>query len=74
MHRQLNLTSRRTASRRVLRAIKLLTRAGKQLDFASKSAPDKHNRDRLRFFVIGFRDLANSFSKIASQLERGETR
>jgi hypothetical protein len=71
---RLESNSNRIASRRVLRAVTLLTRAGHQLDSASKTAPDRHNRDRLRFFVTGFRDLAASFSKIASQLERGEAR
>lgn len=71
---QLHPSSRRIASRRVLRAVTLLNRAGRQLDSASKAAPDRHNRERLLFFVTGFRDLANTFSKIASQLERGGIR
>ena len=74
MRADYHLHSRRIASRRVLRAVVLLTRASRQLDSASKAAPDRHNRDRLRFFVAGFRDLASSFSRIASQLERGEAR
>jgi hypothetical protein len=74
MRAQLHPTSHRIASRRVLRAVTLLTRAGRQLDSPSKAAPDRYNRERLRFFVAGFRDLANSFSLIASQLERGGAR
>jgi hypothetical protein len=71
MQRQLKATSHRISSRRLSRAVTLLTRAGRQLDSASKVA-DRYNEERLRFFASGFRDLANSFSKIASQLERGD--
>lgn len=74
MREQLHPTSRRVASRRVLRAVALIARAGRQLDAASNASPDRHNRERLRFFVAGFRDLAASFSKVASQFERGGAR
>jgi hypothetical protein len=63
--------SHRIASRRLTRAITLLTRAGRQLDNASRLAPDKYNADRLRFFAIGIRDLSLPLSRIASRLEKG---
>jgi hypothetical protein len=66
-HRQ----SHRIASRRLTRAITLLTRAGRQLDYASRLAPDPYNADRLRVLATGLRDLSLPLSHIASRLEKG---
>lgn len=71
MRKQLHSSSPRIASRRLTRAITLLTRAGRQLDTASRLAPDKYNADRLRFLAIGIRDLSLPLSRIASRLEKG---
>jgi hypothetical protein len=69
----LHNTSNRTASRRLSKAITLLFRAGKQLDAASRTARDKYNADRLRFFATGLRDVTLPLCRIASGLEkRGE--
>jgi hypothetical protein len=68
---RLNLTSPRIASRRLRRAVTLLFRAGKQLDAASITSPDRYGAERLRFFATGVRDVALPLSKIASCLERG---
>jgi hypothetical protein len=66
--------SHRLASRRLTRAVTLLARAGRQLDDASRVAPDRHNRNRLRLLATGLRDLSIPLSKIASYLERGGAR
>ena len=66
--------SRRLASRRLTRAITFLTRAGRQLENASRIAPDKYNRDRLQFLAIGLRNLSVPLSKIASLLQHGGVR
>lgn len=67
----LNVTSNRTASRRLTRALTLLNRAGRQLDGASHAAPDRFQRDRLRFFATGLRELSLPLSRVASILEKG---
>lgn len=61
----------RAASRRLAKAVTLLLRAGKQLDAASRTAPDKYNADRLRFFATGLRDVSLPLYRIASRLEKG---
>jgi len=66
----LNLTSPRIASRRLTRAVTLLSRAGRQLDAASRLAPDKYHADRLRFLATGLRDLSLPLVRIASRLEK----
>jgi hypothetical protein len=63
--------SRRIASHRLTRAITLLTRAGRQLENASRLAPDKYNSDRLRFLATGLRDFSLPLSRIAGRLEKG---
>ncbi len=70
-HRHCETTSSRVASRRLARAVTLLSRASRQLDSASLFAPDKYNADRLRFLAGGLRDLSIPLSKIASRLEKG---
>ena len=70
-HTQYEAASTRIASRRLTRAVTLLFRAGKQLDAASRIAPDRYDADRLRFFATGVRDVTLPLSKIASCLERG---
>ena len=65
------LHSTRIASRRLTRAITLLSRAGKQLDSASQTVPDRYQMDRLRFLATGLRDLSLPLSRIASRLEKG---
>lgn len=69
--RQYDRASSRIASRRLTRVIKLLTRAGRQLDDTSQVAPDKYNADRLHFFATGLRDLSHPLSRIASRWEKG---
>ena len=68
---QLNHTSKRHTSRRLTRAVTLLHRAGRQLDTASQTAPDRYNRDRLHTLAIGLRELSLPLSRIASRLEKG---
>jgi hypothetical protein len=63
--------SYQTASRRLTRAVTLLFRAGKQLDEASRQAPDTYHADRLHFFATGLRDMSLPLARIASQLEKG---
>jgi hypothetical protein len=67
----LHNTSNRIASRRLSKAVTLLFRAGKQLDAASRTAPDKYHADRLRFFATGLRDVSLPLYRIASRLEKG---
>jgi hypothetical protein len=67
----LHARSNRIASRRLCKAVTLLFRAGKQLDAASRTAPDKFNADRLRFFATGLRDVTIPLHRIASQLQKG---
>jgi len=74
MSRPLNPVSDRTASRRLTRAVTLLGRAGRQLDAASRLAPDNYHADRLRFLATGLRDLSLPLSRIASCLEKGGAR
>jgi len=62
--------SSRVASRRLSKAVTLLFRAGKQLDAASRTAPDKYNADRLRFFATGVREVTLPLHRIASRLEK----
>ena len=62
-------SSNRIASRRLTRAITLLYRAGRQLDDASRVAPDRYNSDRLRSLATGLRDLSLPLSRIASRLQ-----
>ena len=66
-----NSNSPRAASRRLARAVTLLNLAGRQLDRASHTAPDRFHRDRLRFFATGLRDLSLPLSRIASRMEKG---
>ena len=66
--------SPRTASRRLIRAVRFLTRAGRQLDAASRLAPDKFNSDRLHLFATGIRDLSLPLARIASRLDKGGAR
>jgi len=67
-------TSSRAASRQLTKAVILLFRAGKQLDAASRTSPDRYHADRLRFFASGLRDLSLPLSRIASRLEKGGVR
>jgi hypothetical protein len=64
-------TSARIASRRLSQAVTFLFRAGKQLDAASRTAPDKYNADRLRLFATGLRDVTLPLHRIASRLQKG---
>jgi hypothetical protein len=68
---QYEAVSPRIASRRLTRAVTLLTRAGRQLENVSRATPNKYNADRLRFIATGLRDLSLPLSRIASQLEKG---
>ncbi len=70
----LHPTSARIASCRLNRAVSLLSRAGRQLDDASRFAPSKFHRDRLYVFASGLRDLAIPLARIASHLQRGDLR
>jgi len=66
----LHNSSNRIASRRLSKAVTLLFRAGKQLDAASRTAPDKYHADRLRFLATGVRDVTLPLCRIASHLEK----
>jgi hypothetical protein len=70
----LDTPSNRIASRRLTRAVSLLTRAGRQLYCASQSVPDRFHRDRLHFFAKGLRELSLPLARIASRLEKGGER
>ena len=65
---QYEATSARSASRRLARAIALLSRAGKQLDEASRTAPDRYHANRLRFVATGLRNVTIPLYRI---LEKG---
>ena len=65
------LTSCRIASRRLSRAVTVITRAGRQLEQASRIAPDRYNADRLHFLATGLRDLSLPLTRIASRLQKG---
>jgi len=45
-------------------------RTGKQLDAASRTAPDKYHADRLRFLATGVRDVTLPLCRIASHLQK----
>lgn len=68
---RLERSSNRFASRRLTRAVTLLHRAGRQLDTASQTAPDRYNRDLLHNLALGLRELSLPLSRIASRLEKG---
>lgn len=70
----LDNNSARFATRRLSKAVTLLFRAGKQLEAASRAAPDKYSADRLRFFATGLRDVTLPLHQIASRLEKGGER
>jgi hypothetical protein len=72
MQENSSTSSHRIASRRLIRAVTLLCRAGRQLAEASRIAPDPYNRERLHYFATGIRDLSLPLSRIASRLERGD--
>jgi hypothetical protein len=67
----LDTTSNRVASRRLSKAVTLLFRAGKQLEAASRTAPDKYHADHLRFIATGLRGVTLPLYRIASRLEKG---
>ena len=67
---ELDNSSTRFASRRLSKAVTLLHSAGRQLDAASRAAPDKYHPDRLRFFATGLRDVTLPLYRIASRLEK----
>ena len=67
----LELTSNRTASRRLERAIMLLNRAGRQLDGASHASRERFHRDRLYSLATGLREFTLPLSRLASFLQRG---
>ena len=68
---KVNHVSSRAASRRLARAVSLLTLAGEQLAAASQVSPDRWHRNKLHNFSIGLRELSLPLSRIASHLERG---
>jgi len=50
--------------------VTLLFRAGKQLDEASRTAPDKYHAARLRFLPTGVQDVTLPLCRIASHLQK----
>jgi hypothetical protein len=68
------LRSHRNASRQLTRALTLLSRAGRQLDEASRTAPNRYHADRLRFYANGLRDVTLPLYRIASLIEKGGAR
>jgi hypothetical protein len=64
-------TSNRTTSRKLVRAVTLLTRAGEQLSAASQSSPDRYHRNKFHRLALGLREFSIPLSRIASLLERG---
>ena len=68
--RRLERNSIHIASRRLVRAVALLSRAGPQLDNASRFVSARYNADRLRSFATGLPDLSIQLS-LATQIEKG---
>ena len=73
MHTVHNKCSR-LASRGVSKAVTLLFRAGKELEAASRNAPDRYNADRLKFLALGVREVTLPLHRLASHLEKGGLR
>lgn len=68
---RLNPNRTNFASHKVSQAVVLLSRAGKQLDAACETAPDRYNADRLRSLASGLREVTVPLVKIASRLQKG---
>jgi hypothetical protein len=64
-------TSNRTASRKLVRAVTLLTLAGQQLSAASQTSVDRYHRNKFHRLALGLREFSLPLSRIASLLERG---
>jgi hypothetical protein len=64
-------TSNRTASRKLVRAVSLLTRAGEQLSAASQVSADRYHRNKFHRLALGLREFSLPLSRIASLLDRG---
>jgi hypothetical protein len=69
-----NPISNRVASRRITRAANHLRQAEQQMAAASHASPDRFNRDRLRNFAVGLRNLNGPLARIANSLARGGVR
>lgn len=67
----LDRSSSLAASRKLARAVSLLSLAGEQLAAARHSSLDRYHRKKLHNFSIGLRELSLPLSRIASRLERG---
>jgi hypothetical protein len=61
----------RLASRRLTRALTLLSLACGQLRQACNAAPDKHNRERLLLFASELQRVSNPISRLARRLQGG---
>ncbi|MBB5066099.1 hypothetical protein [Granulicella mallensis] len=59
------------ASRQIARAVSLLTLAEAQLSSASKSAPNRHHRNKLDWAIVNLAKLSTSLDRILSTLESG---
>jgi hypothetical protein len=63
-----NRNPRCIASRRLTRAVTLLTRVSEHLEDASRLTQDRYNSNRLRYLATGLRDLP--LTRLASGLEK----
>ena len=71
MQTEVNRILRRNATRSLKRAESLLFLAGKQLEAAGRTAPDRYHSDRLRSLAIGVRQLVLPMYRIAISLRKG---
>jgi hypothetical protein len=62
-------TPSNSASRHILRAASLLTLADAQIRSASKSAPNRHHRNKLDWAIVNLTKLIASLDRILSTLE-----
>jgi hypothetical protein len=69
--RRVEHTSNNDARLRLARVVRLLNRAGEQLQAARHASDDRYHRNALNEIVIGLRDVSLPLSRIASSLKRG---
>ena len=70
----LDLKSRRAASLRIARVASHLHQAGKQLQAARNSAPDRYLQKQLGRLAVDLRELSSPIAGLASVLARGGDR
>lgn len=68
MYSEYSPKSNRIASRRLERALTLLSRAGRQFEAASEAAINKYDRDHFLSLALGVRELCVPIFRTASRL------